>query len=88
MHSDEAYVTAAESAMHQYTNLVETLNTMPELHAALKNSLETECDRIDEVDRRTIDLLLEDFENSGVHLEKTDVFITLFFFVSNFEKNI
>uniref|UniRef100_A0A915E037 COP9 signalosome complex subunit 6 n=1 Tax=Ditylenchus dipsaci TaxID=166011 RepID=A0A915E037_9BILA len=70
MHCDGDFADAAEKSMRQYTALVETLNTTPELYQSLKESLVTEKDRLDEVDLRTAHLLLEDFENSGVHLEK------------------
>lgn len=48
---------------------------MPTLYKALKDSLRTEASRLDDVDKRTALLFLEDFENSGVHLETKEVLI-------------
>lgn len=73
MHCEPKFTKAADESMRNYTFLVETLNTTPELYQALKNSLITEKDRLDDVDLRTAILLLEDFEHSGVHLNKEHV---------------
>lgn len=70
MHSNAEFTNAADESMRKYTHLVETLNTTPELYYALKDSLIYENKRLDDVDRRTANLLLEDFEHSGVHLNK------------------
>uniref|UniRef100_A0A914EAW4 Peptidase M3A/M3B catalytic domain-containing protein n=1 Tax=Acrobeloides nanus TaxID=290746 RepID=A0A914EAW4_9BILA len=68
MHSEKEFALEAHHSMREFTNLVETLNTDTRLYLALKNSLETEADRLDEVDIRTIRLFLADFEQSGVQL--------------------
>lgn len=70
MHSDPEYTNASDKSMRKYTCLVETLNTTPELYYALKKSLSTEKNSLDDVDRRTVNLFLEDFEHSGVHLNE------------------
>ncbi|EPB71475.1 hypothetical protein ANCCEY_09453 [Ancylostoma ceylanicum] len=44
------------------------LNTYTSLYHMLKRSKLTEADRLDDVDKRTIDLFLNEFELSGVHL--------------------
>lgn len=56
-----------------------SLNTMPELYQSLKKSLITEKEELDEVSLRTANLLIEDFEHSGVHLKENQVFIKVFY---------
>ncbi|VDM58412.1 unnamed protein product [Angiostrongylus costaricensis] len=68
LHSDQSYVKAAQKSARDFCELVESLNTSTTLYHALKNSKEIEADRLDDVDRRTIDLFLNEFEQSGVHL--------------------
>jgi len=68
VHSDKKFAMAANNCMRDLTNLVETLNTNYDLFYALKKSAETEKDQLDEVDKRTLNLLISDFEQSGVHL--------------------
>ncbi|KAH7729029.1 Peptidase family M3 containing protein [Aphelenchoides avenae] len=68
MHSDRTFVEAAEESMRRFTSLVETLNTTKDLYDSLNRSLKTEADRLDDVDIRTARLLLDDFEQSGIHL--------------------
>ncbi|TKR72003.1 hypothetical protein L596_019528 [Steinernema carpocapsae] len=69
LHTDPAFAVAAEDCMRNFTELVETLNTSQDLYRAVKSSLKTEADRLDEVDKRVIDLYLSDFEKSGIALE-------------------
>ncbi|KAI6192015.1 Mitochondrial intermediate peptidase [Aphelenchoides bicaudatus] len=71
MHPDSNYLEAANQAMIKFTELVESLNTMPGLYNALKQSLKTEAHVLDTLDRRTLQLLIDDFEQCGVHLEET-----------------
>uniref|UniRef100_A0A7E4VSD8 Peptidase_M3 domain-containing protein n=1 Tax=Panagrellus redivivus TaxID=6233 RepID=A0A7E4VSD8_PANRE len=68
IHSDLNFATAANDSMREFTNLVETLNTNTELFSVLKKSLEVEGKKLDDIDRRTLALLISDFEQSGVHL--------------------
>ncbi|VDK56864.1 unnamed protein product [Anisakis simplex] len=79
LHSNKEFVDAAESSMRDFTELVESLNTNTELYSALKNSLETEKDKLTEVDRRTLQLFLADFEQSGIDLpdKKREEFVAL-----------
>uniref|UniRef100_A0A1I8B330 Peptidase_M3 domain-containing protein n=1 Tax=Meloidogyne hapla TaxID=6305 RepID=A0A1I8B330_MELHA len=72
MHSDPKYTKAAEESMRFFTCLVETLNTTPELYFALKRSLETEAARLDPISLRTANMLLHEFELSGVLLSDSD----------------
>lgn len=69
LHSDPAFREAAENASRDFCELVESLNTNTALYQKLKSSEVTEASRLDDVDRRTLALLLDDFEQSGVHLE-------------------
>ena len=74
-HPDVAYRLAANDVFNQISQIVEKLNTNYELYARLKSSLaatETSADRpqLDECDRRVGHLLLDDFEQSGIHLDK------------------
>lgn len=46
---------------------------MPKLYESLKNSLVTEQKNLDGVSIRTAKLLIEDFEQSGVHLKEKEV---------------
>uniref|UniRef100_A0A0K0DPT3 Peptidase_M3 domain-containing protein n=1 Tax=Angiostrongylus cantonensis TaxID=6313 RepID=A0A0K0DPT3_ANGCA len=68
LHSDQSYVKAAQRSARDFCELVESLNTSTTLYHSLKNSKEIEADRLDDVDLRTIDLFLNEFEQSGVHL--------------------
>uniref|UniRef100_A0A0N5ATK6 COP9 signalosome complex subunit 6 n=1 Tax=Syphacia muris TaxID=451379 RepID=A0A0N5ATK6_9BILA len=68
LHPGTEYTSAAEKSMHEYTLLVESYNTNAKLYEALKNSLETQREQLNEVDIRTIQLFLKDFEQSGIHL--------------------
>ncbi|ULT96256.1 hypothetical protein L3Y34_004696 [Caenorhabditis briggsae] len=69
LHSDSKYREAAENVSRDFCELVESLNTNTALYQKLKSSEVTEASRLDDVDRRTLALLLDDFEQSGVHLE-------------------
>ncbi|KAJ1359819.1 hypothetical protein KIN20_018630 [Parelaphostrongylus tenuis] len=68
LHSDPSYVEAAQESARDFCELVESLNTSTTLYHSLKNSKEIEANRLDDVDKRTIDLFLNEFEQSGVHL--------------------
>ncbi|KAI6232043.1 Peptidase family M3 containing protein [Aphelenchoides besseyi] len=70
MHPDSSYVIAADKAMVRFTELVESLNTMPELYNSVKDSLNTEAHVLDELDKRTLRLFIDDFQQCGVHLEE------------------
>ncbi|KAK5986848.1 Mitochondrial intermediate peptidase [Trichostrongylus colubriformis] len=72
LHSDPAYNEAAQKSASDYCELVESLNTHTQLYHKLKNSKETEADRLDDVDKHTIDLFLNEFEQSGVHLPEKE----------------
>ncbi|KAF8386078.1 hypothetical protein PRIPAC_75220 [Pristionchus pacificus] len=68
LHSEPEMAKAAEMAIRELYTLLETLNTYQPLYENLKLSKETEKERLNEVDLRTLDLLVEEFEQSGVHL--------------------
>ncbi|KAL6737175.1 hypothetical protein Aduo_010842 [Ancylostoma duodenale] len=68
LHSDPTYTEAAQHSASDFCELVESLNTYTSLYHMLKRSKLTEADRLDDVDKRTIDLFLNEFEMSGVHL--------------------
>uniref|UniRef100_A0A158R069 Mitochondrial intermediate peptidase (inferred by orthology to a human protein) n=1 Tax=Nippostrongylus brasiliensis TaxID=27835 RepID=A0A158R069_NIPBR len=68
LHSDPKYTIEAQKSAIDYCELVESLNTFTALYHLLKNSKEKEASRLDEIDKRTIDLFLNEFEQSGVHL--------------------
>ncbi|PIO53823.1 hypothetical protein TELCIR_24828, partial [Teladorsagia circumcincta] len=72
LHSDPAYNEAAQNCASDYCELVESLNTYTKLYHKLKDSKETEADRLDDVDNHTIDLFLNEFEQSGVHLPEKE----------------
>ncbi|EFP08087.1 hypothetical protein CRE_23206 [Caenorhabditis remanei] len=69
LHCESEFREAAENASRKFCELVESLNTNTALYQKLKSSEVTEASRLDDVDRRTLTLLLDDFEQSGVHLE-------------------
>jgi Zn-dependent oligopeptidase len=46
---------------------------MPELYNSLKTSLKTEAELLDDLDKRTLQLFIDDFEQCGVHLEESKV---------------
>lgn len=55
-------------------------NTDARLYEALKKSFETERENLSDVDCRTLQLFLKDFEQSGVHLSYEKVcFIFMLF---------
>lgn len=51
-----------------------SLNTTPELYNALKHSIKAEAHVLDDLDRRTLQLFIDDFEQCGVHLEENKVY--------------
>lgn len=65
-HTQPRFRSAAEQASVAISTLVENLNTNQELYNALKRATAK-----DELDQRVIDLLLFDFEQSGIHLNNT-----------------
>ncbi|MFH4974227.1 hypothetical protein AB6A40_000936 [Gnathostoma spinigerum] len=79
LHSERKFAIAAENSIRDFTDLVENLNTSSDLYNALKESLVTESKYLTEVDRRTIHLFLDDFEQSGIHLpgDKKEEFVNL-----------
>ncbi|CEF68999.1 Mitochondrial intermediate peptidase [Strongyloides ratti] len=78
-HHDVNYASAAQDTMIKFTEIVESLNTNSDLYNALKKSLVDDKDKLDEIDVRTLEMFLEDFEQSGIHLsdEKKAKFVTL-----------
>ncbi|CAI5447102.1 unnamed protein product [Caenorhabditis angaria] len=79
LHSSRDFRDAAEDASREFCEIVESLNTNIDLYKKLKASEITENDKLDDVSKRTLDLLLDDFEQSGVHLEqrKREEFVEL-----------
>ncbi|EFO25864.1 peptidase family M3 containing protein [Loa loa] len=71
MHSAKEFSAAAQESMKDFTELVESLNTRSDLYKALKDSLEAESSSLTDVDKRTALLFLDDFEQAGVSLTKT-----------------
>lgn len=69
LHSEPEFRNAAEDVSRNFCELVESLNTNTALYQKLKSSEITESSRLDDVDKRTLTLLLDDFEQSGVHLK-------------------
>ncbi|VDO30079.1 unnamed protein product [Haemonchus placei] len=72
LHNDPDYNEAAQKSASDYCQLVESLNTYTKLYHTLKNSKVTEAARLDDVDKHTIDLFLNEFEQSGVHLPERE----------------
>uniref|UniRef100_A0A7I4YMA9 Peptidase_M3 domain-containing protein n=1 Tax=Haemonchus contortus TaxID=6289 RepID=A0A7I4YMA9_HAECO len=72
LHNDPDYNEAAQKSASDYCQLVESLNTYTKLYHTLKNSKVTEANRLDDVDKHTIDLFLNEFEQSGVHLPEKE----------------
>lgn len=69
LHSESEFREAAENVSKEFCELVENLNTNTALYQKLKSSETEEASRLNDVDRRTLTLLLDDFEQSGVHLK-------------------
>ena len=88
VHSDKKFAVAANDCMRDLTNLVETLNTNYDLFHALKQSAETEKNQLDEVDKRTLNLLISDFEQSGVHLPDAEVCFLYFTFKNSYFQRV
>uniref|UniRef100_A0A0N5BFD3 Peptidase_M3 domain-containing protein n=1 Tax=Strongyloides papillosus TaxID=174720 RepID=A0A0N5BFD3_STREA len=78
-HYDTNYTLAAQDTMKNFTEIVESLNTNSYLYNALKESLIDDKDKLDKIDIRTLEMFLEDFEQSGIHLsdEKKAQFVNL-----------
>ncbi|KRY13896.1 Mitochondrial intermediate peptidase [Trichinella patagoniensis] len=69
LHPDPKIVNAADEAVYQLGVLIERLNTSAELYNIFRRSVEEgDILPLDEVDLRVGELLLADFEMSGVHL--------------------
>ncbi|KRZ59820.1 Mitochondrial intermediate peptidase [Trichinella nativa] len=69
LHPDPKIVNAADEAVYQLGVLIERLNTSTELYNIFRRSVEEgDILPLDEVDLRVGELLLADFEMSGVHL--------------------
>ncbi|CAJ0603710.1 unnamed protein product [Cylicocyclus nassatus] len=68
LHNDPLYIDAAQQSASDFCELVESLNTYTALYDRLQKSKQTEADRLDDIDIRTINLFLNEFELSGVHL--------------------
>ncbi|CAD6192735.1 unnamed protein product [Caenorhabditis auriculariae] len=72
LHDDKEFRNASEIASRDFCDLVESLNTDTSLYGRLKSSETTDATRLDEVDKRTLTLFLDDFEQSGVHLSQEE----------------
>ncbi|KAF7624808.1 Peptidase_M3 domain-containing protein [Meloidogyne graminicola] len=72
MHPDDKLKKAAEERMRAFTEVVEILNTRPQLYSALKILLHSEASRLDEISIRVAKLFLQDFELSGVLLSDSE----------------
>ena len=74
-HPDAQYRQAANLAFGHISQLVERLNTNYELYCRLRHSLENEAEvrraQLDDCDKRVCRLFLVDFEQSGIHLDKS-----------------
>uniref|UniRef100_A0A5S6R373 Peptidase_M3 domain-containing protein n=1 Tax=Trichuris muris TaxID=70415 RepID=A0A5S6R373_TRIMR len=69
LHPDQAYVAAAEATVGRLGTLIEELNTSKELYNIFRGSILTgDVADLDDIDRLVSNLLLRDFETSGVHL--------------------
>ncbi|UYV70603.1 MIPEP [Cordylochernes scorpioides] len=71
-HPEKKFTNAAEDASLSISCLVETMNTNPELYAALKKVV-TEGDIVptDDIDNYVAKLFLFDFEQCGIHLDES-----------------
>lgn len=71
VHPDPAVCEAAQNASLVLNNYVEELNTDVALHRSLSSFLKSEeFAKADKVTQRTTELLMHDFESSGIHLDK------------------
>lgn len=80
LHSDPTIIEAAQNANLVINNYVEELNTDTSLHLSLANFLQSEqFTTADRTTQRTTQLLMHDFESSGIHLdaEKRDSVVKL-----------
>ncbi|KAL5969210.1 Mitochondrial intermediate peptidase [Taenia solium] len=78
LHPDEAYQHAANEVCLRVGNLVESLNTDVDLYDAAVRAVHAQASstpspetQTDVVDTRVLNLFVEDFEQSGVHLKDT-----------------
>uniref|UniRef100_A0A8R1DY90 Peptidase_M3 domain-containing protein n=1 Tax=Caenorhabditis japonica TaxID=281687 RepID=A0A8R1DY90_CAEJA len=72
LHSETEFREMAEDVSRDFCELVESLNTNTDLYRKLKDSEKADAARLDDVDRRTLALLVDDFEQSGVHLAEAE----------------
>ena len=70
-HPKEGFRNAAEETSLAISGFVEQLNTNKQLHDALQDVLTNHCTGVDEETRRVAELFLFDFEQSGIHLDKS-----------------
>ena len=70
LHPDATWKSAAEECVGRMGNYVETLNTDFALYSSLKSSLTAH--HVDPIDRRIGRMLVDEFEDSGVHLKDED----------------
>ncbi|KAL7059786.1 hypothetical protein AAHC03_014039 [Spirometra sp. Aus1] len=79
LHPDKSYRNAASEVCLRVGNLVESLNTDTELYQAAAQAARSDLStsatdspekHSNEVDKRVLGLFVEDFEQSGVHLEQ------------------
>jgi len=69
-HPDVDFTGAAEQTSFEIGSYVEKLNTNFSLYKALDDSLKANKDNMDSITRKVAELLLFDFEQSGIHLDK------------------
>jgi mitochondrial intermediate peptidase len=70
-HPSDDFRRAAMSAFSFISEIVEQLNTDEDLYSRLRSSYLDQNSNLDECDKRVTKLLLDDFEKSGIHLDKT-----------------
>ena len=69
-HPDSNFAEAAEQTSFEIGGYVEKLNTNFSLYKALDDALKIDGDNMDSITRKVAELLLFDFEQSGIHLDK------------------
>lgn len=69
-HPNQDFVQAAENTSFEIGGFVEKLNTNYGLYKALDDSLKVNGGHMDSITQKVAELLLFDFEQSGIHLDK------------------
>lgn len=70
-HPDANFRQSSNLIFGQISQIVEKLNTNFELYVKLKDSLDLEASKLDDCDIRVCKLFLADFEQSGIHLDRS-----------------